>query len=218
MGRTAGSTSWTGASARAPECAPQRVALGRIVGAHGLRGQLRVRLQCESDDNLRAGAIVRLARAEGDPKPIEARVRTVGTGRRGEARLALDGVDSRDAAEALRGRWVLIDVERLDPLGDGEYYQYQLVGCRVEDGDGRALGVVTGIWETGAPDVLVVDGADGDRELLIPAAREILREVDVAARRIVVDAPPGLFDRDPGKSRAASRRRAKTRRLERGRK
>ena len=52
------------------------------------------------------------------------------------------------------------------------------------------LGVVSGIWETGAPDVLVVVD-EARREHLIPAASEILREVDVAARRIVIDAPPG---------------------------
>ncbi len=195
MGRTADSTSSTEAPERAPSGAPGGVTLGRVVGAHGLRGELRVRLQTETNNNLRAASSVWLAREEGDPKPVEARVRAVGSGRRGEARLALEGVDSREAAEALRGRLVRGHAEQLDPLAAGEYYQYELVGCRVEDGEGRVLGVVSGIWETGAPDVLVVvDGANGDRELLIPAAQEILREVDVAARRIVIDAPPGLLD------------------------
>jgi 16S rRNA processing protein RimM len=191
MERTAGSTSSIEAGA------PDRVTLGRVVGAHGLRGELRVRLEGDGDNNLRAVSSLWLAREEGDPKPVEARVRAVGSGRRGEARLALEGVDSREAAEALRGRLVLGHAGQLDPLEEGEYYQYELVGCRVEDGEGRVLGVVSGIWETGAPDVLVVvDGASGGRELLIPAAQEILREVDVAARRIVIDAPPGLLDRD----------------------
>jgi len=191
MERTAGSTS----STKVPAGAPGWVTLGCVVGAHGLRGELRVRVLDERDNNMRAGSSVWLAREEGDPKPVEARVRAVGSGRRGEARLALEGVDSREAAEALHGRLVRGHAEQLDPLEAGEYYQFELVGCRVEDGEGRVLGVVSGIWETGAPDVLVViDGANGDRELLIPAAQEILREVDVAARRIVIDAPPGLLD------------------------
>jgi 16S rRNA processing protein RimM len=184
MERTAGSTSSIEAL---------RVTLGRVIGAHGLRGELRVRL--ETDNNLRAGSSVWLAREEGDPKAIEARVRSVGAGRRGEARLTLDGVEGRDAAEALRGRLVQTGVDQLVPLDAGEYYQYELVGCRVEDGSGRVLGVVREIWETGAPDVLVVVDADG-REHLIPAAREILREVDVAARRIAIEAPPGLLERE----------------------
>src|SRR5262249_59468710 len=94
-------------------------------------------------------------------------------------------------------------------------YQYELVGCRVEDASGRVLGVVQGIWETGAPDVLIVVDAE-QREHLIPAAREILREVDVARRRIAIDAPPGLLSKeaDVGR-RAARRRRAKAHRVER---
>ena len=187
MGRTAGSTSSTDRPTRAP------VTLGRVIGAHGLRGELRVRLLDETDNNLRAAASVWLAREEGDPKPVEARVRAVGSGRRGEARLALEGVEGREAAEALRGRFVLASSEQLAALPEGEYYQYELVGCRVEHADGRPLGVVASIWETGAPAVLVVVD-DAGHEHLIPAASEILREVDVVARRIVIEAPPGLLD------------------------
>src|SRR5262245_12835384 len=183
MERTAGSTS---------SIETFRVTLGRVIGAHGLRGEVRVRLFDETDNNLRVVSSIWLAREEGDPKAVEARVRAVGSGRRGEARLALEGVGSREAAEALRGRLVQARVEELGPLQAGEYYHYELVGCRVEDVEGRLLGVVQGIWETGAPDVLVVVDADRS-ELLIPAAGEILRKVDVAARRITVDAPPGLL-------------------------
>jgi 16S rRNA processing protein RimM len=183
MERTAGSTSSTEL---------ERVTLGRVVGAHGLRGELRVRLLDGTDNNLHAVASVWLAREEGDPKAVEARVRAVGSGRRGEARLALEGIDGRDAAEALRGRLVQADVAQLGPLEPGEYYQYELIGCRVEDGNGRVLGVVSGIWETGAPPLLVVVDETG-REHLIPTASAILREVEVAMRRIVVDLPPGLI-------------------------
>ena len=82
MERTAGSTSST---------EPLRLTLGRVVGAHGLRGELRVRLFDETDNNLRALSSIWLAREEGDPKAVEARVRAVGSGRRGEVRLSLDG-------------------------------------------------------------------------------------------------------------------------------
>src|SRR2546426_8588870 len=130
MERTAGSTSSTEL---------ERVTLGRVVGAHGLRGELRVRLLDGTDNNLRAGSSVWLAREEGDPKAVEARVRAVGSGRRGEARLALEGVDGREAAEALRGRLVQTGVDQLGPLAAGEDYQYQLVRCRGEGGAGRRL-------------------------------------------------------------------------------
>jgi 16S rRNA processing protein RimM len=184
MERTAGSTS---------SIEPLRLTLGRVIGAHGLRGELRVQLFDGTNNNLSAVPSVWLAREEGDPKAVEARVRAVGSGRRGEARLALEGVDGREAAEALRGRLVQAQVDQLGPLAAGEYYQYELIGCRVEDGHGRVLGVVREIWETGAPDVLVVVD-ENRREILIPAVQAILREVDVAGRRITIDAPPGLID------------------------
>ncbi len=194
MGRTADSTSWTDERMRAPAPAPDGVVLGRVVGVHGLRGELRVRLLDADEENLRAAPSVRLAREQGDPKAVEARVRAVGSGRRGELLLALEGVGDRDAALALRGCLVIGRAEHLAPLAPGEYYRYELVGCRVEDGDGRALGIVEGIWPTGAPDVLVV--VQGDAERLVPAAPGILRQVDVAERRIVVDVPEGLLDAD----------------------
>ena len=192
MGRTADSTSSIEGSKRAPVSAPQGVVLGRIVGVHGLRGELRVRLDA-TNYNLRAATSVRLARAEGDPKTVEARVRAVGSGRGGEQRLALEGVESAEQASALRGLLVLARAEDLEPLAPGEYYQYELVGCRVEDGEGRELGVVKGFWDTGGPGLLVVAAGEGP-ERLVPAAPEFLRKVDMASRCIVIEAPPGLFD------------------------
>ena len=193
MERTAGSTSSTEASGR------EEVAVGLVIGAHGLRGELRVRLPDERIENLRATPTVRLVCQQGDPNTVEARVRAVRTGRAGEALLSLEGVGDRDAAEKLLGREIRVDAEQLERLPDGEYYQYQLVGGRVEDREGKRLGIVTGIWETGASDVLVVE--DGGREHLIPAA--FLREVETDARRIVVELPPGLIEPEGG---AASRK------------
>ncbi len=114
-------------------------------------------------------------------------------GRKGELRVALKGVATRAAAEAFRGALVMSDPAHLGALSEGEYYGYQLLGCRVEAEDGRVIGTVREIWETGAPDVLVVEASDG-REHMIPAARELLREVDVAGRRIVIEVIPGLLD------------------------
>jgi 16S rRNA processing protein RimM len=120
-------------------------------------------------------------------------VLAVAPGRPGELRLRLEGVASRAAAEALCGRSVLAGASHLRAPGDGEYYGHQLIGCRVEAEGGRELGRVTGIWSTGAPDVLIVTDGQG-RERLIPAAAAFLREVDVAGRRITIEAIPGLLD------------------------
>lgn len=188
MEQTADSTSSTEGAPR-----PRHVvALGRVLGAHGLRGQLRVGGDAT---NLLHIPRVKLGRTEEDPTAEAYDVVSVARGRRNEMRMALAGIRDRAGAEAQRGLLVLgrtADLERLPP---GEYYEYELVGCGVEDAAGRRIGVVRGIWHTGAPDVLVVEDAAG-AEHLIPAAHGILKEVDVEGRRLVIDAIPGLLELD----------------------
>jgi tRNA (guanine37-N1)-methyltransferase len=170
----------------------RRVVLGRVVGAHGIRGEIRVQVLGDGPENLMAIPRVTLG-AGADDAAAEAReVEASGRGRPGEVRLRLRGVADRSAAEALRGCLVLADAALLPKLPPGEYYWYELVGCRVEEG-GRELGTIREIWETGAHDVLVVEGDDGARRLL-PATRELLKEVDTAGRRVVVEGIPGLFE------------------------
>jgi 16S rRNA processing protein RimM len=171
----------------------RRVVLGRVLGAHGLRGEVRVRILGDGPENLlRLASVALAATPDGEAADVW-EVEASGRGRPGEVRLRLCGIAGRDAAEALRGRWLLADPEQLPPLPEGEYYWYQLVGCRVLDGDGRPLGRILEIWETGAHDVLVVEGEDGVRRLL-PAAQELLKEVDVDGRRVVFEVIPGLLD------------------------
>lgn len=167
--------------------------LGRVVGAHGIRGVLRVRVLGDSPENLLRVARVWLGRAAGDPEVRSLEVEDAAVGRPGEVRLSLAGIERREDAEALRGELVLTEAESLEKLAPGEHYWFELVGCRVELADGRRIGTVSELWETGGHDVLVVAGQDGQRRL-VPAAREFLREVDIRERRIVIDPIPGLLD------------------------
>ena len=175
--------------------------LGRVAGAHGVRGQIRVRVAGDGPDNLFRLEEVWLidgSREEAlDAGQLDEgsrfEIRSSGSGRSGEVRLGLEGVDGRDAAEALRGRWLVVPADRLAPLPDGEFYWHQLIGCRVLGTDARDVGVVIELMETGAHDVLVVEDEAGRRHL-IPAADELLREIDVEAGRIVVELVPGLVE------------------------
>lgn len=177
----------------------QRVVLGRVVGAHGIGGEIRVRYFGDGPQNLLAMKRVALAeprRGEADPAPLVHEIEGGGTARGGEVRLRLRGITGRDEAQALRGRLVVVDASALPPPPEGEFYWYQLVGCRVEREDGEPVGIVEEIWEAAAHDLLVVE--DEGRRALIPTAREIMREVDLAHRRIVVADVPGLIEtRDP---------------------
>lgn len=169
--------------------------LGRVVGAHGLRGLLRVRWLGDGPENLLAAKKVELADGRGseDPAPLAYEVEGGSRGRAGEVRLALAEVSRREAAEALRGRLVLVDAAALPEAEAGEAYWFELVGCQVELPDGEVVGSVREIWDTPAYDTLVVTGVGG-RDLLIPAVPPILREIDRAARRIVIEPPGGLID------------------------
>jgi 16S rRNA processing protein RimM len=170
-----------------------RVVLGRVVGAHGVRGAIRVRYFGDEPQNLLRARKVALASRHEDPEPRVFAVTGGRAGSRGHLRLELEGIGDRDAAQALVGTLVLGEAAALVPLPPGEFYWHQLVGCRVEGHDGREIGTVRELWETGASDVLVVEDAGGQRRL-IPAAESLLREVDVDARRIVIEVIPGLLD------------------------
>lgn len=98
------------------------------------------------------------------------------------------GVDDRTQAESLTGRQIIIPLADLPRAGEGEYYWRDLVGCRVEHVSGQAFGIVQELMETGANDVLVVQG---DRERLIPfIPDEVLISIDLDLRLIVVDWDP----------------------------
>ena len=172
---------------------PARVPVGRVVGAHGLRGELRVRYQGDGPESLLAAREVALGTNPEDEEARVLEVTSASPGRRGEVRLGLAGVADRDSADALRGQWLLMDLAHLPRLPQGEFYWYQLIGCRVVGHDGTEVGTVREILETGAHDVLVVEGGDG-REHLLPTARELLTEVDLEGRRLVMELLPGLLD------------------------
>ena len=169
------------------------VVLGRVVGSHGLRGQLRIRYFGDGPDELMRQDRLVLAESEDADGGQSFEVARAEPGRRGEIRLGLVGVSRREAADELRGQWVMTRLDRLEPLPAGEYYGYQLLGCRVVREDGREIGVVRDIWPTGATDVLVIEAPEGGEHLL-PAVEEMFREVDLDARRIVVDVIPGLLE------------------------
>lgn len=171
----------------------KRVVLGRVVGAHGIEGHVRIRYFGDGPESLLKFREIWLVESGGDPRGRHFEVTGGGTARGGEVRLTLSGIGAREAALELRGALVVGDAELLEELPEGEFYWHELVGCRVEDRDGQPIGTVVEIWETGAHDVLVVESESGGRQLL-STARELMPEIDLETRRIVVESLPGLFD------------------------
>ncbi len=105
--------------------------------------------------------------------------------------LTLEGIDSPEAVEPLRGAEILVPEAEAPPLPADTYYHFQIVGLAVVTTAGAELGAVASIFDTGGSDVYVVRGPRG--ELLIPAIADVVKEVDLARGRIVVEPIQGLL-------------------------
>lgn len=151
---------------------------GRVGRAHGLDGSFYVtgpltRLLTVGASVTVAGRVAEVVRRAGtDARPI----------------LRLTGVADRAAAEALRGAELTVAAVDAPQLGEGEWWAHELEGCLVEDARGRALGSVARLLGLPSCEVLEVAPATGGAPLLVPLVRDAIRDVDVKARRIEVDA------------------------------
>jgi 16S rRNA processing protein RimM len=165
------------------------IRLGRIAGAHGLRGAVRLRL-----DNPASDALAHLSRItiELGGERREYRIAGVTRAGAGAMRVTLEGVADVDAAQALRGGVAMAAAEDMPALGPREFYYRDLIGCEVLTTDGRVLGAIAEVFSAGASDVLVV--RDGKRELLVPAIEDVVKSMDLKERRVVIEPVPGLLD------------------------
>ncbi len=107
--------------------------------------------------------------------------------------LKFAGYDTPETAQALVGWELTVPESEAVELGEGEYYDWQLIGCRVETIDNREIGAVREVLHTGAAPVLVIRDA-GERENLVPLAESICVEIDIERKLIRVDAPEGLLE------------------------
>lgn len=170
-----------------------KVVLGRVLGAHGVHGRLRVRWFGDGPENLLAQRHLAVCEAPDGTGARHYEMEEGEVGKAGEVRLKLKGLEHRDAAQMLRGGFVQGDSEGLRSLPEGEFYWYQLIGCRVVLTSGRELGRVWDLMETGAHDVLRVRGEDG-LEFLVPTARELLPGIHLDEGRLVAEDVPGLYE------------------------
>lgn len=104
--------------------------------------------------------------------------------------VSLEGVEGRDAAEALQRAVVYLREDELPPAAPGEVYLYQLEGARAVTSAGEELGLIAGSFETGANIVLVVRGPKG--EYMLPFIEDVVREIDLPNRRVVIELLEGL--------------------------
>jgi 16S rRNA processing protein RimM len=154
--------------------ADERIALAAVAGAHGVKGELRLKLFSDSIDSLSRHTKLCVGGAD-------RRLLSIRDGKFPVARF--EGIDDRSAAEALRGSLVEIDRSQLPPLDEGEYYHADLIGLPAVDSQGNMVGTVIAVENYGAGDLLEIEDPAG-KSALIPFRPGI---ADLEDDRIVVD-------------------------------
>ena len=158
------------------------VAVGFVRAPHGIQGELAVDPMTDFPDRFMPGSVL----LAGDAKYTISRVRT----HQKTLLLALDGIETRNQADELRGKLLEVPEATLPRLEEDEYFRFDIVGINVVDENGTSLGKVEEVLETGANDVYIV--RDADSELLIPAIDSVIKKIDVAEKRMIVALLDGL--------------------------
>lgn len=166
----------------------QYLELGQIVGTHGVRGEMRVQPWCDGPDFFQQFHTLYFGKDGESPAMVHA-CRPHGN----VMLVTLEGIDTVEAAAALRGR--VLFMNRADAkLAPDDYFIQDLIGCRVVDADtGRLYGTLTQVSATGANDVWHVEDASG-KESLLPAIPPVVIETDVDREEIKIRPLKGIFD------------------------
>ena len=166
---------------------PRFLVIGQVAKPHGVRGEVSVIPHTDLPE--RFNWIDQIYVGEKSPTLVEVESTRFHKGR---PLLKLSGYDTREEAALLRGQWLQIPEDQAIPLDENEYFLFQVVGLVVETVDGTKLGMLTEVIETGANNVFVVKGSQG--EILIPDIPEVISDIDFEQKRMIVDPMPGLLN------------------------
>ncbi len=169
---------------------PQHLVVGEILRPHGVRGEVRMRVLTDYPEHLASLKSLYIGKSADDSNLTEVALQKVRF-HKAYALLTLDGYRSRDEADRLRGKMVLISMKDAIPLAPGEYYLFQLVGMLVRDRE-RTIGVVKEVLQTGANDVYVVQ-SEVYGNVLLPAHQETIQSIDFENEVITMVLPDGLL-------------------------
>ncbi len=159
------------------------IAVGVVGGPWGVRGHVKVASLTDLPERFSPGSQLLL-----DDRPIHVQS---SRSYKGGLVIKLREIDSRQAAEVLRGKLLQVPKDRAEPLPKGRYYHFQILDMQVWTKEEHFLGTVKEILTTGSNDVYVVRG--DSKEVLIPALEDVVLEVDTEKGRMTVDLPEGLM-------------------------
>lgn len=164
------------------------VAIGKVVAPHGVKGEIRVYPYSDFLSRCHHLKQIWLTGATGDDAfPVKVESAAI---HKGMWVFSLDGYSDRDKAETLRGLMVQIPISERVSLPEGQFYLDEIIGLQVYETDGSLLGEVKDVLQPGGNDVYVVEG--GARRVMVPAVKEMVKEIDLNSGKMIVDLPPGL--------------------------
>jgi 16S rRNA processing protein RimM len=163
--------------------------IGKIIRFHGLAGRMKVLSYLESQEVLNNLPEVFVGKRVPDavPYPLDA----VQPGREFFL-LKLGGIEDMDAAAKLIGSFVWMPSDKMEKLPEGEYYWHDIIGLQVVTEGGQVLGKIQSVFPTGSNDVYVCQG--GEKEILLPAIGDVVRDIDMERRIMVVRLLKGLTE------------------------
>jgi 16S rRNA processing protein RimM len=160
------------------------IVVGVVTKAHGLHGEVGIQNRSDNPDRWIPGSVV--IGGQGRRYTVQS-VRPQGQ----RLLVKFAGVDDRTAAETLRGTTLVVPESWLPALAEGEWWPHELEGCEIVTDSGRSLGVLAEVIANPANDLWVALSEDGV-ETLVPALKDLLVDVDLDAKRIVVREVPGI--------------------------
>jgi 16S rRNA processing protein RimM len=163
------------------------LAVGRIVGVHGIHGELKVEPYTDFPDRFAPGVVLAMG------PTLEEVVIESGRPHKGHVLVALEEVRDRNSADELRGLWLFVPEDEAAELEENSFWVHDILGMEVVADDGTPLGTVEDVLFTGANEVYAVRSPTGS-EILLPATDEVVLEVDLSARRMTVHLLPGILD------------------------
>jgi 16S rRNA processing protein RimM len=166
--------------------------IGRIIGTHGIKGEVTV---FPLTDDPRRFSILKdcYLMKEDDASKVPAMAVSAKYSN-SRVILRLEGIDDRDAALALKGRIIAVSRENAVKLAPGSYFICDIIGSRmIDDDSGETLGILGDILQTGSSDIYVVK-RENQKDLLLPAIKEVIKAIDIASMTIRVHLIDGLLD------------------------
>jgi len=166
--------------------------VGKLVNTHGIRGEVKVVSSTDFPEERYAPGSILTMEEPDTGRRIEVEVQSARL-HKNMFIIKLKGYDNINDVEKYKGWSLKVTKENLGELDEGEYYYFEIIGCRVLTEEGEDLGEITEILSPGANDVWVVQPAKGKQQLLLPVIDDVVLEVDIAAKKVTVRLLEGLI-------------------------